>query len=438
MSPRSVIAALVLATAPCGGPAFAQQTDLDLDTAIQQTLQNNPEINAARQRIEKQEGVITELRGHIVPNLALTVAFQQIDPDLVPERDGETFGSDQNWNARLTLTQILYAGGQVWSTGRIERTRLLSAGAELESVINRVLFQVQSRYFAALAAQAEIQVHQDTLQLLEQELAAVQQRRDAGGASRLEVLRAQVELANQKAPLVAARNNARIARLQLLQTIGPGTRADSLAQPSTESVGLGDPALDDLDQAVASALANRPELLAARSRLDIADESIDRTRSGYLPRLNLSADYGAEKVRFADSFWATQHGWTLGLNGSWTLFDGLSSKGLKHQAVAEQTIAQLDLQALEFSIELDVRRAFAALEEQQELLRATATAVEQATESRRLTNLAFQSGGVSQLDVFAARVALAQARLNHVRTKYGVLTATADLRRAAAMYTRGD
>ena len=82
-----------------------------------------------------------------------------------------------------------------------------------------------SRRFASsftwsFSIERSIGVQEESVHLLEQQLKDQQNRFEAGTVPRFNVLQAEVALANQQPSLITARNNYRIAQLQLAKTIG--------------------------------------------------------------------------------------------------------------------------------------------------------------------------------------------------------------------------
>ena len=75
-------------------------------------------------------------------------------------------------------------------------------------------------YDDVLVAQQQIAVNEASVKLLTDELEDVRKRYKAGAVPQFDVLRADVELANENPRLIQARNNFRISKNNLLNLLG--------------------------------------------------------------------------------------------------------------------------------------------------------------------------------------------------------------------------
>ena len=79
---------------------------------------------------------------------------------------------------------------------------------------------MRSSFTQVILNRALIGVQEESVRLLESQLKDQQNRFEAGTVPRFNVLQAEVALVNQQPALITARNNFRIAQLQLAKTIG--------------------------------------------------------------------------------------------------------------------------------------------------------------------------------------------------------------------------
>jgi len=123
-------------------------------------------------------------------------------------------------------------------------------------------------------------------------------------------------------------------------------------------------------------------------------------------------------------------GWTLGVRGDWNLFDGLASRAKIDSARSELASARAALAEQEAKVEIEARRAYSSLIEARELVAASSKVSESAREALRLSRARFAADVATQLDVFAAQVALTDARANEVQAVHDYNLAVARLRQA--------
>ena len=295
------------------------------------------------------------------------------------------------------------------------------------------ILAVRKTFYEILLAQAQVEVRQQSIKLLEQQLTDTQHRFDVGAVPRFNVLRAEVELANAKPPLIRAQNNLRLAKEALVKLLG----LDSPTQGQSDFTPINfdghlayEPRNWRIDTALADAIKLRPELQLAKTQISILEEALNVAGAGNRPELSAFANYGWRNSMFADKLDQTRDGWTAGARLSWALFDGLQTRGKVTQARAQLEQSRIDSADIRRGVELEVRQAYSDYLQALELLEAQKKTVEQAEESLRLAEARFQAGTGVQLDVLSAQTALTDARSNEVQALYDYNVALATLERA--------
>ncbi len=430
---RSLLA--LLAVSLLAGPGFAASSpppvpdELDLETAIGFALENNFSIRQARERIREQEGVLITVKASAIPNVSAGASYQFNEQEITTSSPP----SKRGWNLSLTASQLLYAGGGVRSAIRSSELVREAALLDLQGAINSALLNVRVAFYSVLLARDKITVQEENLRLLEQQFKTTSDRFEAGTVSGFERLRAEVAVANARAPLITARNNLRLGIEALRQALGFTTsRADARKVP--EFVGTLEyvPQTFDIDAAFESARANRPELQRLAKLTDASEEGITTARSNYYPNVALVGGYQLRKGP-SDRFGDSRDGLFVGLQSDWSIFDGRATAGRVRQArsIAEQT--RLTLEEVELATEVEVRRAYSQWQEATELVDASSRVVGQAEEAVRLANARYNAGTSTQLDLLQAQVELTTARSNQVQAYYNYNVAAASLRYAMGL-----
>lgn len=401
---------------------------LDYPTALRLLQSNNFAIRKAEARVGGAEGNRLAAGARRLPGLSLSAQYQRLDENRLESFSGTTFGDTQSWNADLTATQPLYAGGNIDAGIEGSEANLRAARARLDATRQLALLQFRQAWYTALLRRGQIRVQQRNVELREEQLETTRDRMEAGTVSRFEVLRAEVALANARPPLIRARNNFRLAVVDLLTVIGlpapsgklPEIRGDLRYQPF--------PA--DLREALTTARRQRPEYRAFRQSAEAARAAVRETRSARRPSLNLTASYGVQKSSFSDQLDDTVQGWAIGLQGSWNFWDWNQTEGRVLAAQASARQAELDLDELDLRIASEVRQALSSVEEAEQLVEASRKVVEQAREALDLAEDRFSVGTVIQLDVLEAQVALTEARLNELQALHDHAVAVARMEQA--------
>lgn len=422
-------AASAFAESPTPAPEIPDK--LDLQTAIGYALDNNFSIRQARERIREQEGLIVEVKSAIIPNVDLTAGYSKMADEIATQTSSGA-RSDQSWQIALTARQLLYSGGGVRAALDAQRLVRESALLDLQGVINQALLQVRTKFYEVLLAREQIKVQEQNVNLLEEQLKTAQNRFQAGAVSNFDVLRAEVAVANAKPALIRARNRFRTSIDELRLTLGYVNPTPGNERKVPEFLGSLDftPVSYDLSDALTQARTNRPELTRLSKLAEARVANVRIQKAGYLPSVDVNAGYLVRKNYASNSFGESDDGWTVGIEGSWSIFDGRATAGKVTQAKSQLAQAQLNLEEAGLTIEVQVRSALSALQEAKELAEAAVKVVDQADEALRLADARYSAGTATQLDVLETRVALTQARDNQLQANYSYNVALANLRTA--------
>lgn len=408
---------------------YAQETpaipaSIDLDTALSLALENNFAIRQARAAYAAATGALITSEAGRLPTVSAIGGYTKTDSSLIAFPGG----SDTSWQGGLQASQTIYSGGAVSSSIKSSRLSREAAAQAFQEAVQGSLLQVRVGWYDVLLAREQVSVQEQSIQLLEEELANARSRVKAGSGSPFDELRAEVALANGQPALIRARNAYHIAAVDLLRNIG--LPSDEAAADKVVGQLVYEPREISLDAALASAQENRPEIRRLQNLVKAAEANIDTARASSRPRVAVVGGYTYQKSQFSED---TVDGWTVGAQGSWDIFDGRATHGRVAQSKAAAQQARLSFEDTRLAIEADVRRSFASYRDAIELVNSSLKVVEQAEESLRLARSRFGAGAATQLDVLTAQVDLTTARNNAAQARHDVAVAYAFLERSAAL-----
>ena len=231
----------VTAQSPPSGP-------LTLQAALDRALAANPTIAAAR------------LRGPI-DMAGLAVARERLNPEASIEFQKETPKESYGFSVPLEL------GGKRSKRIAVGEATVRAGEAEIAAVVVQVRNDVRRAYFGLLVAETRLSLMEEIRDISVRARDAAQQRFDAGGTPRLEVMQGELALASADNDVAAARGEADGARAELNAL---------LAQPLDSSITLSS-AFDSgtsLTRDAALALAHD-----ANTELRVIDRQIETQRA---------------------------------------------------------------------------------------------------------------------------------------------------------------
>jgi outer membrane protein TolC len=447
MKQMSYLAALLLAAlAPFSTRAQTNQTgatnifsqSLARADVVEIALHQNSAILKGKAELRASYGIEVQLRAIALPQFSAGGGYNYLEPSLVesfpvpPPFNSFIQIPNQNWNADVKVQQLIYAGGRMTSAFRAAKLTREQALLNYQTTLADTLLAVRVAYDDVLVAAQQMAVHESSVELLTEELEDVRKRFDAGTVPQFDVLRAQVELANERPRLIQAKNDFRIGKDNLLNLLAvhlPKTIWEEVPLQLSDTLEAR-PYEIDLPTALGRALERRPELGALRKAEALRREDLVNAKSGYKPNAQVFGGYEWQSLTYENNLGADLSGWMAGAQLSWSIFDGQLTRGKVMEAKARHERAKLDVDESGRQIELEVRTAYSNFIEAREVLESQKMVQEQAQEALRLAEARHKAGTGTQLDVLGAQTALTQARTTQVQALHDYTVARAHLQRA--------
>jgi outer membrane protein TolC len=243
---------------------------------------------------------------------------------------------------------------------------------------------------------------------------------DQGTATGVDVLRAQVQLANDQQNLLANQNAAKIALLALERNIGmhPGTQME-LAEP----LDFQPLAPRDRDSAIRTALEARSDYQSLIRQRAALSEQLKASQARYFPRIGVSGNYGGTGRSLADitGIGALQANLTL------SVFDrDREGEVLEIKSRVERVDRQMA--DVRLGIEQEVSQALLNLESAAQQVSVAKGGLELAQRELELSRDRFQHGVTNNIEVINAQDSVERAQQNLI----AALTLHADAKVALA------
>ncbi|BEQ16462.1 TolC family protein [Desulfoferula mesophila] len=405
-------------------PAPGEEPRLTLGEALAVALEQNPTLETYRQEVAQAEGRLTQSSSRWWPQLSGEAGYSRNYSENRRTAYLEGSNSDQYnyYSTELALTQKIYDFGRTGGTVEASRQELSATRHDLVTQREKVLLEVKAQYFEVLKNQHLVTVAQKTLASQAKHVEQAKGYYSTGLRPKIDVTRAQVDLANARLALISAQYNRRRARVALEKVMGkrpyPGdyTLADIQNSP---------PLPPDLPPLVAEALKQRPETASLQAGIQAAQGRLTSARGGYWPSLDAGADYGLSNTDFP-----LDNGWSAGMFLTWPLFSGFLTQGQVSEYQAQVRQRQAQYKELELTISQQVEEAWLVLRESAERIDVAEVARLNAEENFRLAQGRYEAGVGDAIEFTDAQVSLFDARSAVVRARYDYLQAFAALERA--------
>lgn len=409
-----------------GGEALAQK-NLTLDEAVALAKAQNPEIVIARKQLEAARGGLIEARAGYLPSVVTSGLLRK------RERGEASRLREDDYNASLRVVQNVYSGGANAARLRIARLNEEKRALELAAVTNRVAMDLRVAYYELLLNRASIGVREQSVRVLEEELKAQQERFVAGTVGELNVRRADVALANEQPELIQSRTRLQNSFLRVNELCGLETPTRSRT-PTFETAGRLQyrPRHPDLAECLAYAANARPEMRSREIDVAIEEQQLLVDRSELRPRVEVFSGYEVYSERDPEVGDEFNHGYVVGLNASWHLFDGFATRGRLQATRARRDAAAQALGATRLTVESEVRSAFFDLQQADRVLESETRSVQNASESLEIARGNLGVGLGTQLEVLQATSDVTRTQTTRLNAIYLHNVALARLARACA------
>jgi outer membrane protein len=413
-------------------PASAEP--LSRAQAVARALERNPTVLRSFADRDGLRGRATQARADALPEVNVYGSFLRYqDPGFLNSPNIDQFPPEllqafrpiasNLWDGYGTVRQTLWS----FSLGKAIRAARYAehlGDENVRSARQDVALRAIFAYNAYLLALDQVKVAEKVVQQKEKQLEMSRNRRGAGVATELEVLRFEVDLANARTTLLRLAGAADLARGDLNAVMVMPT--DTPVEPTDALVFLEEGA--DQQQVVREAIASRPEIQAVTWNEKIYDEAIGIYKADMQPRLDLNGAYGWS-VRDTENFFESNYKkWSLGVTLKIPVFDGWRTAGKVAQARADRARVGQDRVALETLIDLEAKQAVDRLRVAASVFQATELNVTEARKALDMTEANYRLGAATTLDVLDAQAALTQAEFSRVEALHAHANARAGLR----------
>ncbi len=400
-------------------PDLAERhANLTLADAVDVALRNNPQTSLAWSQARTAAYGYGSAKGAIFP---------QIDASANLARSQSTtqtgFVQRTQFAPLVSLSYLLLDFGGRSGTIGAARENTIVVDLDYNATLQTVVLQAESAYFAYIAARSVVAGQLKTVDEATQSYQAADVRHTDGVSTIADVLQAQTVLAQAQLDLETDSGTVRTSHSNLATAMG--LRADAsfeLAMPS-DSMPVGS-AVDSADSLIISALANRPELAAARVSILESQQEVRVARSAEYPALTVGANIGrnySNLALFAGNNYALTLGVTIPIfNGFAHQYDLAAAKSRVDERSASASL-------LRTQVSNQVVTSYVALHTAAARVRTANVLLSSAQQSDHVANGRYKAGVGTILDLLTAQSALASARAQQAQTRWTWATALAQL-----------
>ncbi|AOM42314.1 TolC family outer membrane protein [Xenorhabdus hominickii] len=418
---------------------------LSLTEAYALALQRDPTFQAAIK--EQQAGQEEKNLGlaELLPKLSLSYQnapknWQTTESDLLGPRGKRTKEQrDRQYNSysgTVILTQPL-VDFEAWARYQTRKAYTLMSDARFRAESQQLVVRVVDSYVAVAYAQDRLsQVAQQRL-AHEKQLELNQKLWASGEGTRTDIAETQARYSQLQADELTVQDelDAAIRDLQVLVGIPlpadlPVNRLPNVAHFTPLKL-LFEPYAEWEQQA----LQHNPQLAAARQNVVAAHHDIERSRAGYLPKLELYASHSENKSSNDNSIDQKYRTDSIGVRVSMNLYNGGGTSASLRQSAANYEKTKYEMDAQAGGILNALRRHYNGCVNGRKRIHAYEIAVEAAELQVQATQKSVLLGQRVNVDIlnaeqqlYTARRELSQAKYDYMKAWIGLLNESGQLR----------
>ena len=420
-------------------PAVASATTLKEATSL--ALQHNRQIEAQQMHTDAAHARAAEASANLLPSVEASMTGSRTDNPL------NVFGTKllqhrvtaadfnpqllnnpsaiNNYQTELSMRLPVYQGGAIWAARRQTGAMAEAAEWQLENTRQQTILQLIGAFTGVLEARSLIDASDKALTSASSHLRNVKAQLKRGFAIKSDVMDAEAHRLQAEVSLHQAQNGLATAQDRLRLITGSTVELVPEGRIRLEMPDL------DMQQWIDRALADHPLLKGMQAQVDAAHADIDKSRSGYLPKVGLMASeqWNNNTPGLKNS------NYTVGMEVSLNIFSGGADRARVDAATAEATRSELLLSDMRAQIRNTVMRAWRSLQESRSRAVAQQQVLDHAEESLRILTLREQVGLEKATDVLNAQAQRDESLARKIQSEFDVIRNQAALLYAAGALT---
>lgn len=416
--------------------SMAQMTETARDTvtladAITIALDNNFQLKQAQNNEKLAQAGVLSAKADFLPTLNANMSAtrrvgQQFDQATVSFEDKATSSIGGNLGGNITL----FNGFQQIQNLRQSQSDYEAQKETTERLRESVIFNTAGRFLQVILNRELLIIAQENLEASQSRLEQIRAQVEVGTSPAVDQFNQESAVAQDELAVIQRENalrNSEMALYRIMQTDSEAQflfLAPDLSQESEFLIDLG------LEEMIDMAMSLRSDLKAQEYRIESAKSGVVIARSAMIPSISASAGINAsyndqftdpitrEKLGFTDQFFDRNVNRSLGISLNLPIFNNWNRRVSLESAKVNLRNSELNLEDIRFQILEEVRQAYSdyqavlkELETAEKALIAAERAFE--TEQQRYT-----IGATTLIELNQANANFVQARSGQIQTLY--------------------
>lgn len=388
---------------------------VDLQKVVTGVIETYPTVMKAKEAINAAEAGIGLANSGYYPDIDFGAGYTRIGP--VPSISVPNLGifdmaPANNYNTSVNVRQTVYDFSKTKTNIEVAESGKAIAEKNIDLVKQRLTSITITSYYMLVYLQEAVKIKDIQLAILEQHLDFVTRKKESGSATEYEILATKVRIStakNQKLDIETALNN-QLAMLNSLLGLPESTRIKVKNRLFLHPVNV------EYDSLIDYAIIHRNELILTDLRKKQAELHLQSVKIENNPVISAFASGGIKDGYFPEMS-KPKANYTAGLGFRVPIFTATRHKSYLQIANSDINSINQDIEQGKREISSEVYRNANELKTSLQKIDQSELQLEQAEEARKLADLSYKSGTLTNLDLLDSESLEAESRLNLLRVK---------------------
>lgn len=395
----------------------SSKSKLDLQSAINEAVANNPTLKNSRERVVETQASIETAGTVFWPQIGSTLSYNRTKDAVSSGSPRFKGNSYNNYNFDLNISQTLF-NAQTFSGLSLKNIDQDIAEIETEMTLQDLKGQIAKSFSRIIYWQRHSETLNNLNDVMKESLKAVQNRVNIGRSDRIDALQMRTQLALLEPRIAAAENGIRNATATLIEHMGSPNLISITIEGQLEA-----PSPENLQSKINLAQSKLLQL----EKLELQKKQVEAERkslnSSHWPTLKAEGNWNRQGLTTTELFDSATTRWSAGLALHVPLFSGLSSFYQRHEMASKQAQLRHQESSLRNRLSLEqimslenLKLAYLQILSNQNAQKLAQESQSEAKRQYRLSTIELAQLLNIQKDVLEASVALEEARIKYVES----------------------
>lgn len=391
---------------------------ITLEEAVNLGLNHSNDLKLDSLNLKIASSKLAQSKANQLPQVTASASYLRISDNITPFTVAFPAGNvvlnpqilNQSYNA-VQAKQLIWSGGKLKNANKIAALEQSAINYDLEQSKKEVAYQITSLYYNLYATQQTKKIIEANIDLLNNQKKDASNYVSQGIILENEVLKIDLAVSNLEANLSDIDNTITLFKnnLIILTGLNPNTKLDipsDLPEITTTE--------NTLEDGIASALKNRPEIKGLSIREEQATIANKINKNNYLPTLAGigSYNYDQPNMRVFPNQEAFTGTWYAGLSLNWNITDLFTNKNKVKETKYGIDKVSTSINQVKEGIQIEVNEDYNNYKLSLQKIEIATKSVTQATENFRVEQNKFNANNTTATDFLNANALLVNAKIS--------------------------